>query len=81
MLITLKTFLIPLHCSFAANFSQVRVKAMCVLEAILRKKDDEHFLIINSYFTENIDVVVKCSETPQASLREKANKVCNEQLG
>ncbi|CAH9070924.1 unnamed protein product [Cuscuta epithymum] len=54
---------------------QVRVKAICVLEAILRKKDDEHFGIIASYFTENNDVVVKCSESPQASLREKANKV------
>ncbi|XP_019184221.1 PREDICTED: VHS domain-containing protein At3g16270 [Ipomoea nil] len=54
---------------------QVRVKTICVLEAILRKKDDEHFCIIASYFSENNDVVVKCSESPQASLREKANKV------
>ncbi|VFR01018.1 unnamed protein product [Cuscuta campestris] len=54
---------------------QVRVKAICVLEAILRKKDDEHFGIITSYFSENNDLVVKCSESPQASLREKANKV------
>lgn len=56
-------------------FCQVRVKAICVLEAILRKKDDEHFGIMASYFNENKDVVVKCSESPQASLREKANKV------
>lgn len=54
---------------------QVRVKAICVLEAILRKKDDEQFSVVASYFTENIDSVVKCSESPQASLREKANKV------
>ncbi|XP_009609485.1 protein MODIFIED TRANSPORT TO THE VACUOLE 1 isoform X1 [Nicotiana tomentosiformis] len=54
---------------------QVRVKAICVLEAILRKKDDEHFGIMASYFNENKDVVVKCFESPQASLREKANKV------
>ncbi|KAK4356030.1 hypothetical protein RND71_025001 [Anisodus tanguticus] len=53
---------------------QVRVKAICVLEAILRKKDDAHFGIMASYFNENKDVV-KCSESPQASLREKANKV------
>lgn len=51
------------------------MKTICVLEAVLRKKDDEHFCIIASYFCENNDVVVKCSESPQASLREKANKV------
>ncbi|XP_059641474.1 protein MODIFIED TRANSPORT TO THE VACUOLE 1-like [Cornus florida] len=54
---------------------QVRMKAVCVLEAILRRKDDEHFSIVASYFCENIDVVEKCSESPQASLREKASKV------
>ncbi|GMI72403.1 MODIFIED TRANSPORT TO THE VACUOLE1 [Hibiscus trionum] len=56
---------------------QVRMKAMCVLESVLRKKEDEHFLVVASYFTENIDVVSRCSESPQASLREKANKVLN----
>lgn len=56
------------------------MKAMCVLEALLRKKDDEHFSTFTSYFTDNIDVVVKCSESPQASLREKANKVCFQQF-
>ncbi|KAL0449921.1 UNVERIFIED_CONTAM: protein MODIFIED TRANSPORT TO THE VACUOLE 1 [Sesamum latifolium] len=54
---------------------QVRMKAICVLEAVLRKKDDEHFSVISSYFCDNRDVVVQCSESPQASLREKANKV------
>ncbi|KAM0939603.1 putative VHS domain, ENTH domain, tepsin, ENTH/VHS domain, AP-4 complex accessory subunit Tepsin [Dioscorea sansibarensis] len=54
---------------------QVRMKAMCVLEAILRKNDNDHFSVIASYFTENRDLVVKCSELPQSSLREKANKV------
>ncbi|KAL2539434.1 VHS domain-containing protein [Abeliophyllum distichum] len=54
---------------------QVRMKAISVLEAILRKTDDEHFSVIASYFSDNKDVVVKCSESPQASLREKANKV------
>ncbi|KAF8393410.1 hypothetical protein HHK36_021654 [Tetracentron sinense] len=53
----------------------VRMKAVCVLESILRRKDDPHFLIVASYFSEKIDVVVRCSESPQASLREKANKV------
>ncbi|KAE8688568.1 VHS domain-containing protein [Hibiscus syriacus] len=54
---------------------QVRMKAMCVLESILRRKEDEHFVIVASYFTENKDIVLRCSESPQASLREKANKV------
>ncbi|XP_062087544.1 protein MODIFIED TRANSPORT TO THE VACUOLE 1 [Humulus lupulus] len=54
---------------------QARMKAVCVLESILRKKDDEPFTVVASYFSENIDAVVKCSESPQASLREKANKV------
>ncbi|RDX65389.1 VHS domain-containing protein, partial [Mucuna pruriens] len=53
----------------------VRMKAVCVLESILRKKDDDHFSQVASYFTENKDVVLICSESPQASLREKAMKV------
>ncbi|CAB4272552.1 unnamed protein product [Prunus armeniaca] len=53
---------------------KVRMKAICVLESILRRKDDEHFSIVESYFIDNKDLVVRCSESPQASLREKANK-------
>ncbi|KAL9264231.1 MODIFIED TRANSPORT TO THE VACUOLE 1-like protein [Drosera capensis] len=55
---------------------QVRMKAVCILDAILRK-DDEHFSVFISYFAENRDILVKCSESPQASLREKATKVLN----
>ena len=51
------------------------MKACCVLESILRKKVDDHFSIISSYFSENRDSLVKCCELPQVSLREKANKV------
>lgn len=54
---------------------QVRMKAVCVLESILRKKDDEHFCIVESYYSENKDVLVRCSESPQSSLREKTYKV------
>ncbi|CAL5373783.1 unnamed protein product [Camellia sinensis] len=54
---------------------QVRMKAVCVLEAILRKNDDDSFSILASYFSENKDAVVRCSESPQASLREKSNKL------
>ncbi|KAG7997752.1 hypothetical protein I3843_01G225700 [Carya illinoinensis] len=54
---------------------QVRMKAVCVLESVLRKRDDDHFSTMESYFSENRDIVVRCSESPQSSLREKANKV------
>ncbi|XP_024983170.1 VHS domain-containing protein At3g16270-like isoform X1 [Cynara cardunculus var. scolymus] len=64
-----------LEAKLQSHMWQVCVKGLCVLEAILRKKDDEHFSIVASYFTENIDAVVQCSESPQASVREKANKV------
>lgn len=51
------------------------MRAVCVLDAILRKKEDENFSVVASYFSDNKDVVVKCCESPQASLREKANRV------
>ncbi|KAG7582166.1 ENTH domain [Arabidopsis suecica] len=54
---------------------QVRMKALCVLEAILRKKEDDNFSIVHTYFSENMDAIQRCSESPQSSLREKANKV------
>ncbi|KAD5802366.1 hypothetical protein E3N88_13726 [Mikania micrantha] len=64
-----------LEAKLESHMWQVSVLGLCVLEAILRKKDDDHFLMVASYFTENIDSVAKCSESPQASVREKANKV------
>lgn len=64
-----------LESKLQSNLWQVRTKAACVLEAILRRKDDSHFSTIASYFNENREVVVKCSESPQSSLRDKANKV------
>ncbi|KAL0423883.1 UNVERIFIED_CONTAM: protein MODIFIED TRANSPORT TO THE VACUOLE 1 [Sesamum radiatum] len=54
---------------------QVRMKAICVLEAVLRNKQDANFSVIASYFGETKDAVVQCSKSPQASLREKATKV------
>ncbi|XP_074276004.1 protein MODIFIED TRANSPORT TO THE VACUOLE 1 isoform X1 [Silene latifolia] len=54
---------------------QVRMRAICVLEAVLRKQDDEHLVIIASYFSDHVDIVIKCAESPQASLREKATRV------
>nr|XP_043609977.1 protein MODIFIED TRANSPORT TO THE VACUOLE 1 [Erigeron canadensis] len=64
-----------LETKLQSHMWQVCVRGLCVLEAILRKKDDEQFLVVASYFSENIDAVIKCSESPQASVREKANKV------
>jgi len=60
---------------FWGLYFQVRVKAVCVLESILRNKDDDNFSRIATYFAENNDLVLRCSESPQASLKEKANKV------
>ncbi|EPS70576.1 hypothetical protein M569_04182 [Genlisea aurea] len=54
---------------------QVRMKALCVLDAVLRKKHDSQFSVVASYFSKNKDLLVRCSDSPQASLREKAVKV------
>lgn len=51
------------------------MKALCVLEAILRKKEDDNFSIVHTYFSENMDAIQQCSESPQSSLRERASKV------
>ncbi|KAL6972774.1 ribonuclease Z [Sarracenia purpurea var. burkii] len=64
-----------LESKLKSHLWQVRMKALCVLEAILRKKDDEQFSIVASYFSQDKDDIVRCSESPQASLREKSNKV------
>ncbi|XP_062188934.1 tRNase Z TRZ3, mitochondrial-like [Phragmites australis] len=60
---------------------QVRMKAICVLEAIVRKQDTDPYSIVASYFIENTASVVKCCELPQVSLREKASKVLNLLVG
>ncbi|XP_006643955.1 protein MODIFIED TRANSPORT TO THE VACUOLE 1 [Oryza brachyantha] len=60
---------------------QVRMKAICVLEAIVRKQDTDPYSIITSYFCENSASVVRCCELPQVSLREKASKVLNLLVG
>ncbi|ONK69019.1 uncharacterized protein A4U43_C05F18440 [Asparagus officinalis] len=66
----------PAYFSISCQLDQkVRMKVCCVLESILRKKDNEHLSIIASYFSERRESVVKYSDVPQVSLREKANKV------
>ncbi|CAN6180304.1 unnamed protein product [Urochloa humidicola] len=39
--------------TFDISFPQVRMKAICVLEAIVRKQDTDPYSIIASYFIEN----------------------------
>ena len=60
---------------------QVRMKAICVLEAVVRKQDTDPYSIVASYFSENSACVVRCCELPQVSLREKASKVLNLLVG
>ncbi|KAK3159638.1 hypothetical protein QOZ80_1BG0049210 [Eleusine coracana subsp. coracana] len=60
---------------------QVRMKAVCVLEAIVRKQDTDPYSIIVSYFVENSASIVKCCDLPQVSLREKASKVLSLLVG
>jgi len=43
---------------FWGLYFQVRVKAVCVLESILRKKDDDKFSHMATYFAENNDLVL-----------------------
>ncbi|KAL5976822.1 hypothetical protein ACLOJK_021156 [Asimina triloba] len=59
----------------ARDALQVRMKAMCILESILRKRDGVHYSAIASYFMENEYTVLECLKSPQASLRKKATIV------
>lgn len=70
-----------LELKLQSHLWQVRMKAICVLEALLRQRSDTHFAVVASYFSENMDAVVKCSESPQASLREKSSKVLSFLIG
>eukprot|EP00252_Welwitschia_mirabilis_P020041 TRINITY_DN4808_c0_g1_i1.p1 TRINITY_DN4808_c0_g1~~TRINITY_DN4808_c0_g1_i1.p1 ORF type:complete len:706 (-),score=132.07 TRINITY_DN4808_c0_g1_i1:675-2792(-) len=54
---------------------QVRFKALCILESLVRQKEDADFEAICMYFHENQDSIISCRESPQASLKEKANRV------
>ncbi|XP_078431873.1 tRNAse Z4 [Wolffia australiana] len=64
-----------LESKLQSHLWQVRMKAICVLESILRSKEDAYLSAVRSYFVEHGDCVVKCSESPQATLRDKAYKV------
>lgn len=59
---------------------QVRLKTLCVLEAIVRQRDEEFFEAVAVYFEEDATVIRDCLQLPQATLRDKAAKILN-QLG
>lgn len=55
---------------------QVRLKAMCILEALLRQgSSSEVFQKVTGRFEDNSGSIIECSRSPQASLKEKSKKV------
>lgn len=64
-----------LNVKIQSHVWQVRFKAMCVLESVLRQRDNTFFETVGAFFHENKDAIVNCTESPQTSLREKANRV------
>lgn len=64
-----------LNVKLQSHVWQVRFKAMCILESILRQRENTFFETVGAFFLENKDAIVNCSESPQTSLREKANRV------
>lgn len=64
-----------LNVKLKSHIWQVRFKAMCILESILRQRENTFFETVGPFFQENQDGIVNCTESPQTSLREKANRV------
>lgn len=54
---------------------QVRFKTLCVLEAIMRQRDQDFFRAIVDYFEEDAAVIRDCLQLPQTTLRDKAVKI------
>lgn len=54
---------------------QVRLKALCVLEAITHQEDTDFYGIIVEMFEKDADALFECLQCPQTSVREKAKKV------
>ncbi|XP_002981733.2 VHS domain-containing protein At3g16270 [Selaginella moellendorffii] len=54
---------------------QVRLKTLCFLEAVLRQRAVKPFGDVSQRFEANHASVIDCMDSPQSSLREKANKV------
>ena len=64
-----------LEMRLGAHSWQVKLKAMCVLDAVLRNEGDAVCDTICAFFQEDATAVMECTESPQASLREKAKRV------
>ena len=55
---------------------QVRLKAICVVEAILRQgNSNDVFQRVARMFEEDCGSIVENAQSPQASLKEKSKKV------
>eukprot|EP00250_Pteridium_aquilinum_P014937 c22291_g1_i1 orf=233-2446(-) len=59
---------------------QIRFKALCVLEAIVRQRDQEFCGAVVDYFQEDAAAIRDCLQLPQTTLRDKAVKILD-QLG
>ncbi|KAI5058165.1 hypothetical protein GOP47_0026335 [Adiantum capillus-veneris] len=59
---------------------QVRFKTLCILEAIVRQRDEEFFGVVADYFEEDATLIHDCFQLPQTTLKDKAAKILN-QLG
>lgn len=56
---------------------QVRLKAMCIVEAVLRQGDSNDVCQrLARMFEEDCGSIVENAQSPQASLKEKSKKVC-----
>ncbi|KAG0627067.1 hypothetical protein M758_2G171400 [Ceratodon purpureus] len=65
-----------LQSKLQAHAWQVRLKAMCVVEAILRQGDsNDVFQRVARMFEEDCGSIVENAQSPQASLKEKSKKV------
>lgn len=55
---------------------QVRFKALCLIEASIRQRDDNNVLdSVTAMFEEDASTIVDSLQSPQATLRDKAKKV------
>jgi hypothetical protein len=55
--------------------SQVRFRALCVIEALLRQGGGGGLVTVSEHFRAQPAAVVENLDSPQASVREKAKKV------
>lgn len=65
-----------LEIKLKAHNWQVRFKALCLIEAAIRKREDSKALdSVTAMFEEDASVIADSLQSPQATLRDKAKKV------